>query len=136
DGIRYRNVTGVQTCALPISSSPIKLKGQFILLIWIALSIWIKLIGITWGNSGTLSLFPPPRTTLCSLVIFTYWHHANGYACHLLTRLKWYRLTRRLANSVSIMLVFLTLDSDLGLRERFPEPKRCWKLGRTSFPSF
>src|SRR5207249_11755351 len=52
------------------------------------------------------------------------------------TRLKWYRLTRRLANSVSIMLVFLTLDSDLGLRERFPEPKRCWKLGRTSFPSF
>src|SRR5437870_3813189 len=61
------------------ASSPIKLKGQFILLIWIALSIWIKLIGITWGNSGTLSLFPPPRTTLCSLVIFTYWHHATVY---------------------------------------------------------
>src|SRR5438105_15930483 len=107
------------------ASSPIKLKGQFILLIWIALSIWIKLIGITWRNSGTLSLFPPPRTTLCCLVISTYWHHANGYACHLLTRLKWYRLTRRLAHCVCIMLRFSTLLWALGLGERslHPQPR-------------
>src|SRR5437660_9903894 len=93
------------------ASSPIKLKGQFILLIWIALSIWIKLIGITWGNSGTLSLFPPQRTTLCSQVIFTYWHHANVYASHLLTLLKRYRLTRRMANSVAIILDFMIVFS-------------------------
>src|SRR5699024_11555933 len=60
DGIRYRNVTGVQTCALPIFSTPIILVTLVMknYVPTIIFTVVITLINVMGGSSEHRALFP------------------------------------------------------------------------------
>src|SRR5699024_11998415 len=44
DGIRYRNVTGVQTCALPILMNEVEFHPEYIIFILVSLCVFASII--------------------------------------------------------------------------------------------